>query len=90
MDSEVASVNSVSRAPSLYSSDSLKLISQTKVVPRKYVSMFHIISHISHMGLLLTHRVTERSDGPTKKGHLMVLIDANENTWERRWFVLRR
>ncbi|KAI0092485.1 kinesin-domain-containing protein [Irpex rosettiformis] len=64
-ESEVASVNSVSRAPSIQSVDStLKLISQTKVVPR--------------------------NDGPTKKGHLQVLVDANENTWERRWFVLRR
>ncbi|KAI0346933.1 kinesin-domain-containing protein [Trametopsis cervina] len=65
VESEAASVNSVSRAPSVQSTDStMKLISQTKVVPR--------------------------NDGPTKKGHLMVLIDANENTWERRWFVLRR
>ena len=30
------------------------------------------------------------SDGPTKKGHLLVMNDANENVWERRWFVLRR
>ncbi|KAI0699809.1 kinesin-domain-containing protein [Cytidiella melzeri] len=65
LESEAASVNSVSRAPSVRSVDSsLKLISQTKVVPR--------------------------NDGPTRKGHLMVMIDANENTWQRRWFVLRR
>jgi hypothetical protein len=30
------------------------------------------------------------SDVPTKKGHLSILLDANLNTWERRWFVLRR
>jgi kinesin family protein 1 len=44
--------------------DSLKLISDTKLVPR--------------------------SDTPTKKGHLMLLTDASQNVWERRWFVLRR
>ncbi|KAG0695782.1 hypothetical protein DFH29DRAFT_954061 [Suillus ampliporus] len=31
-----------------------------------------------------------RSDGPTKRGHLLILTDASENIWERRWFVLRR
>ena len=30
------------------------------------------------------------SDNPTKKGHLMMLTNANENIWERRWFVLKR
>lgn len=30
------------------------------------------------------------SDTPTKKGHLMILTDASQNTWEKRWFVLRR
>lgn len=30
------------------------------------------------------------SDNPTKKGHLMILTDATENTWERRWFVLKK
>lgn len=64
VDPEVSSVASASRAPSVQSTDSIKLNSQTKIVPR--------------------------NDGPTKKGHLMVMIDANENTWERRWFVLRR
>ena len=29
-------------------------------------------------------------DGATKKGHLMLLIDANCNLWDKRWFVLRR
>ncbi|KAI0786506.1 kinesin-domain-containing protein [Abortiporus biennis] len=46
------------------SSESLKLISQTKLVPL--------------------------SDQPTKKGHLLIMTDANENIWEKRWFVLRR
>lgn len=31
-----------------------------------------------------------RSDGTTKKGHLMLLADASQNLWERRYFVLRR
>ncbi|KZT12686.1 kinesin-domain-containing protein [Laetiporus sulphureus 93-53] len=35
-------------------------------------------------------KVVPRSDTPTKKGHLMVMVDANENVWEKRWFVLRR
>ncbi|RPD62104.1 kinesin-domain-containing protein [Lentinus tigrinus ALCF2SS1-7] len=35
-------------------------------------------------------KLVPRNDGPTKKGHLMLMTDANENTWERRWFVLRR
>lgn len=30
------------------------------------------------------------SDNPTKRGHLFIMTDARENTWERRWFVLRR
>ncbi|KAH9853391.1 kinesin-domain-containing protein [Lenzites betulinus] len=35
-------------------------------------------------------KLVSRNDGPTKKGHLMVMTNANENIWERRWFVLRR
>lgn len=31
-----------------------------------------------------------RSDGPTKRGHLLILTDASQNIWEKRWFVLRR
>ncbi|EED79320.1 predicted protein [Postia placenta Mad-698-R] len=46
------------------STESIKLMSSTKVVPR--------------------------NDGPTKKGHMMIMVDANENLWEKRWFVLRR
>ncbi|KJA21710.1 hypothetical protein HYPSUDRAFT_41858 [Hypholoma sublateritium FD-334 SS-4] len=49
------------QSPSL---DGLKLISETKVVPR--------------------------SDGSTKKGHLMILTDASQDIWERKWFVLKR
>ncbi|EJD54101.1 kinesin-like protein [Auricularia subglabra TFB-10046 SS5] len=35
-------------------------------------------------------RIMPRTDGATKKGHLMILLDATENVWEKRWFVLRR
>ncbi|KAI0922064.1 hypothetical protein AcV5_000508 [Taiwanofungus camphoratus] len=52
------------RTSGTQSTDSVKLTSSTKVVPR--------------------------NDGPTKKGHMMIMVDANENVWERRWFVLRR
>ena len=31
-----------------------------------------------------------RSDGSTKKGHLMILTDASQDIWERKWFVLKR
>ncbi|CAL1701929.1 unnamed protein product [Somion occarium] len=35
-------------------------------------------------------KVVPRSDNYTWRGHLTMLVDANENVWERRWFVLRR
>lgn len=35
-------------------------------------------------------KVVPRTDTTTKKGHLLILTDASQNTWERRWFVLRR
>ncbi|KXN84211.1 hypothetical protein AN958_12864 [Leucoagaricus sp. SymC.cos] len=35
-------------------------------------------------------KVVPRTDSATKKGHLLILADAGQNTWERRWFVLRR
>ncbi|KAI6168912.1 hypothetical protein EDD17DRAFT_1523588 [Pisolithus thermaeus] len=37
-----------------------------------------------------TVTLVPRSDGPTKKGYLMILTDASQDTWQRRWFVLRR
>ncbi|KAJ7667510.1 kinesin-like protein [Mycena polygramma] len=46
--------------------EGLKLISETKLIPRS------------------------DSSGSTKKGHLMILTDAGQNTWEKRWFVLKR
>ena len=44
VDPEVSSVNSASRAPSVLSTDSFKLTSQTKIVPRKYARMFSFSS----------------------------------------------
>ena len=35
-------------------------------------------------------RIMPRSDSATKKGHLLILTDATESKWEKRWFVLRR
>ncbi|KAG6873983.1 hypothetical protein C0995_007939 [Termitomyces sp. Mi166 len=52
------------RGTDLESAERLKLISDTRLIPR--------------------------NDGVTKKGHLMILIDASKDIWERRWFVLRR
>jgi kinesin family protein 1 len=40
--------------------------------------------------LVSSTKLVPRSDVPTKKGHLMILVDANQDIWERRWFVLRR
>ncbi|KAG6830964.1 hypothetical protein H0H92_013676 [Tricholoma furcatifolium] len=56
--------SSKERGTNLGSVEELKLISDTKLIPR--------------------------SDGATKKGHLMILTDASQDIWERRWFVLRR
>jgi len=51
--------------------------------------VFDTESHNS-LKLVSSTKPIPRSDGPTKKGHLSILLDANLNTWERRWFVLRR
>ncbi|KAF8211660.1 kinesin-like protein [Mycena galopus ATCC 62051] len=42
--------------------------------------------------LISETKLIPRSDanGSTKKGHLMVLTDASQNIWEKRWFVLKR
>jgi len=34
--------------------------------------------------------IVGRSDGYAKKGHLMLLVNAHSNAWQKRWFVLRR
>lgn len=61
--------------------DGLKLTSETKIVPRRYelrVQLSHFLNKIVS------------SDSATKKGHLLILTDASQNTWEKRWFVLKR
>jgi kinesin family protein 1 len=35
-------------------------------------------------------KLVPRSDTSAKKGHLLTLVDASKNQWEKRWFVLRR
>ncbi|KAF8495218.1 kinesin-like protein [Russula emetica] len=40
--------------------------------------------------LIASTKLVPRSDVPTKKGHLKILVDATQDIWERRWFVLRR
>ncbi|TDL29083.1 kinesin-domain-containing protein [Rickenella mellea] len=40
--------------------------------------------------LVGTTKLIPRSNSPTKKGYLLVLTNATENTWERQWFVLKR
>ncbi|KAH9894077.1 kinesin-domain-containing protein [Cubamyces lactineus] len=79
---DVLSVNS-GRGSDTLSVDSLKLNASTKLVPRKYVALPCATGDCAD-------GTAASSDGPTKKGHMMVMTDANENTWERRWFVLRR
>jgi len=57
-----------------------QLIASTKLVPRRCVTQRPVFCP----------SLTPLSDVPTKKGHLMILVDATQNFWERRWFVLRR
>ncbi|KAK2462276.1 hypothetical protein APHAL10511_005582 [Amanita phalloides] len=35
-------------------------------------------------------KLIPRSDTTTKKGHLLILTNARDNVWEKRWFVLKR
>lgn len=63
-------------------SESPQLVASTKLVPRRYVWCDTFCFALS--------RYPSFSDVPTKKGHLMILVDATQDIWERRWFVLRR
>ncbi|TFK56261.1 kinesin-like protein [Heliocybe sulcata] len=45
---------------------------------------------LESLKLIGNAKLVPRSDTPTKKGHLMILADASQNIWEKRWFVLRR
>ncbi|KAG2014032.1 kinesin [Coprinopsis cinerea AmutBmut pab1-1] len=51
---------------------------------RKRESPLETLKFISETKLI------SRSDSATKKGHLMILTDAGQGLWERRWFVLKR
>lgn len=69
------------------------VLSQVSLDVDKSVSTMKASSargHIGDLKLNSTVALVPRSDGPTKKGHLMILTDASQGIWEKRWFVLRR
>lgn len=71
------------KIPNVESIDGLKLVSETKLIPRRYaLDCNHLLCELLITGLF--------SDGAAKKGYLMILTDAGRNLWEKRWFVLRR
>ena len=39
---------------------------------------------------LLFYSRSVSSDTATKKGHLLILTNARDNVWEKRWFALKR
>lgn len=45
---------------------------------------------VEDMKLNSVTNLVSRSDSPTKRGYLMILTDASQDVWEKRWFVLRR
>ncbi|KAF4615993.1 hypothetical protein D9613_011478 [Agrocybe pediades] len=49
-----------------------------------------IVGSLEGLKLISETKIIPRSDGVVKKGHLMILTDANQDIWERRWFVLKR
>ncbi|KAL0566226.1 hypothetical protein V5O48_015791 [Marasmius crinis-equi] len=48
------------------------------------------IESLDGLKLISETKIISRSDGATKKGHLLILTDAIQNVWEKRWFVLKR
>ncbi|ESK87954.1 kinesin family protein [Moniliophthora roreri MCA 2997] len=48
------------------------------------------IESLEGIKLISETKIITRSDGSTKKGHLLILTDAMQSVWEKRWFVLRR
>ncbi|KAF9268391.1 kinesin-domain-containing protein [Marasmius fiardii PR-910] len=48
------------------------------------------IESLDGLKLISRTKIINRSDGVTKKGHLLILTDAMQNVWEKRWFVLKR
>ena len=79
-DNETSST--AARSAVIDSLDGLKLTSTTKLVGRRYDHSTYQREGESHLLCF--------SDASTKKGYLMILTDASQNTWEKRWFVLRR
>ncbi|KAF9526270.1 kinesin-like protein [Crepidotus variabilis] len=43
-----------------------------------------------NLKLISETKVIARSDSATKKGHLLIMTDASQDIWERKWFVLKR
>lgn len=84
-DSETSSTaarsTTTARSTVFDSLEGLKLTSTTKLVGRRY-------AHPAYQREEETYLCS--SDAPTKKGYLTMLTDASQNTWEKRWFVLRR
>ena len=60
-----------------------RFVATAKLIARRYAFIYNNIS-----GACLIN--FGHSDNPTKNGHLQILTNANENTWEKRWFVLKR
>lgn len=79
-DGETSST--AARSTVIDSLDGLKLTPTTKLVGRRYSRSSYQREEERHL--------LYSSDVPTKKGHLTILTDASQNTWEKRWFVLRR
>ncbi|KAJ7590600.1 kinesin-like protein [Mycena floridula] len=48
------------------------------------------IEELEGLKLMSETKLVPRSDSATKKGHLMILTDASQDVWEKRWFVLNR
>jgi kinesin family protein 1 len=66
--------------------EGLKLISETKLIPRRCA----LSLRLAYVGTAHDSFFRSDANGSTKKGHLMILTDAGQNIWERRWFVLKR
>lgn len=62
----------------------LKLVGQAKIMRRTYVLFRTTRTKHSYIYIECCR------DTAIKKGHLMLLTDAGQGTWERRWVVLRR
>lgn len=48
------------------------------------------IEDLERLKLVSETKLIPRSDSATKKGHLLILTDAVQDKWEKRWFVLNR